>query len=115
MEKSLSSVPLLTGRENYKEWTLAIKAAAYWSGFWNHYTDKDMLVKITKPEPVEGVDPPKLDAKDLENIADLNKLEMKVQGALMMTVSMVIKLDLDALKTLGATGHLPSGYIVSSL
>ena len=80
---SLSSIPQLTGKENYWEWALAIKGVAFWGSFWPHYQLPNLMAKSETPADDE---------------AELGKLEMKAQGALFMSVSMVIKLDLDSLK-----------------
>ena len=91
------------GQENYWEWTLAIKGAVFWGGFWIHYQDPDMFNRI-KSDPTE--------AKDKEVILELSKLEMKAQGALLMTVNMVIKLDLDTLKNPNDDKKPANAYIM---
>ena len=91
------------GKENYQDWTLAIKGAAFWGGFWVHYQDPDMFNRI-KSDPTE--------AKDKEAILELSKLKMKAQGALLITVNMVIKLDLDTLKNLNDDKKPANAYIM---
>jgi hypothetical protein len=86
MEKTLSTVPVLSGRENYKEWAVAIKGAAYWSGFWPHYVDEGIIDQIAKLAP-DADKATKMKFNEKAN--ELGKLELKAQGALMMTVSMV--------------------------
>src|SRR5258708_4197973 len=81
---SLSQIPLLTRKESYRKWALAIKGAAMWGNFWAHYTEPDFSKQV------------KSDEVDTTKDED-RKLEQKAQGALLMTTTMVIKLDLDQL------------------
>ena len=149
MEKSLSAVPILTGKENYREWALAIHGLALWNNFSSHLEDADYVSRIM------AIEEPKEDAAKAANAAlmlETQKLGRKAQGVIRLTVTTIIALDLNALAivkregqeadkptafdmwqhlrtkyktrdgvtslldfTLGARGHLPSGYIVSSL
>jgi hypothetical protein len=93
---SLKSVPVLQGKENYREWALAIKGIAYRGDFWSHYTNPNILIK--EEDTPEGTTIPGGKVKVPEDDKDVLKLEMKAMGAILMTVSMVIKLDLDTLK-----------------
>ena len=97
MDKILSTVPQLLGKENYREWALAIKGAAYWGGFWIHYENAEVLNTISRTEADAIAASDETKSKVTQDI-ELVKAEMKAQGALLMTVTMVIKLDLDGLK-----------------
>jgi hypothetical protein len=46
MDKTLTSVPILLGKENYRDWQLAIKGAAFWGGYWQHYISDDDVKKL---------------------------------------------------------------------
>ena len=48
-KSQLNSVPLLSGKENYRAWALAIKSAAMWGGFWQHLINPHILESV-KPE-----------------------------------------------------------------
>ena len=103
-KSQLNSVPLLSGKENYCAWALAIKGAAMWGGFWEHYIDPTVL-QVAKPESTtdpattsnETTDPPRT-TKTTTTSAEVQKLEMKAIGALIMTTVPVIQMELDTLK-----------------
>ena len=100
-KSQLSSVPLLSGKQNYRAWALAIKGAAMWGGLWQHFVDPNILESI-KPEPdaqattsAETTEPAKPAAT---TSAEIQKLEMKAVGALIMTTVPIIQMELDSLK-----------------
>jgi len=66
-----------------------MEGVACWGGFWQHYTEATILESIKKDES---------STSEVTVAEDLMKMEMKAKGALMMTVSMVTLLELDALK-----------------
>ena len=101
----LSTVPILTGKESYKAWSDAIKGVAYFNGFWEHFTISTIVRDVDETHvPATDTTPAHTDRKVVwTNDKDLKKLDMKAQGAILLTVSSTIKLDIDAL-------HEPTAY-----
>ena len=91
MDKSvISSIPVLTGKENYREWASKVKAAAFINGIWLHYISEDLVWNTVS---VEGQE----DRKERVKEEDLLTKEMKAQGIILLTVSSVITIKLESL------------------
>ena len=86
----ISHIPKLSGKENYREWALEIKGLAQWGNFLLHYESTSIASGLA----TEPTDP-----KDKELYFELMKTEMKAKGALSMTSTMIIKEELDQLKS----------------
>jgi len=86
----ISSIPILTGKENYREWASKVKAAAFINGIWLHYISEDLVWNTVS---VEGQE----DRKERVKEEDLLTKEMKAQGIILLTVSPVITIKLESL------------------
>jgi len=42
--KVTSHIPVLQGKENYREWAISVKATASYQGFWDHLLGGTSLV-----------------------------------------------------------------------
>jgi len=91
MDKSvISSIPVLTGKENYREWASKVKAAAFINGIWLHYISEDLVWNTISAEGQE-------DRKERVKEEDLQIKEMKAQGIILLTVSSIITIKLESL------------------
>ena len=86
----ISSIPILTGKENYCDWASKVKAAAFINGIWLHYVSDDLVWQTVS---VEGQE----DRKECVKEEDLLTKEMKAQGIILLTVSPVITIKLESL------------------
>ena len=103
---ALSTVPILQGKSNYREWALALEAVSEYNGFWPHLmTDTALSDLNTK-------------ATTAETRAEQEKImavELKARGAIKLTASDTIKSDIAALATIEGEGEnaktkIPTAY-----
>ena len=97
-DKALQGVPILTRKENYREWALGIRGASLYHNFWHHYQTKVKLSAIKTETVGDGDTATTREVEDEAQSLKIMKLKMRVQGALILTTSMVIKMELDTLK-----------------
>jgi len=104
MDKAvLSSIPVLQGKENYREWNLSLKGVTWYGEFWPHYITPAILAPKKEADSTEIKTDPTV-------YADLTTRKHKAKGVLLMTVSMTIKLDLDAYRDEDEPAKEPSAY-----
>lgn len=58
LDKTLSTIPILTGTENNREWSLSMKGAAMWNSYWLHYIEENTMAGETSPDDVKVTLPP---------------------------------------------------------
>jgi len=105
MDKSvISSIPVLTGKENYREWASKVKAAAFINGIWLHYISEDLVWNTISAEGQE-------DRKERVKEEDLQIKEMKAQGIILLMVSSVITIKLESLGDDATTVMIFAGFL----
>ena len=87
-----AKVTVLTGKSNYRDWAVDLKATAKMGGFWNAYIDKNKAGATATAEEQDRVD----------------QRNMKAEGLLYKTVSQVIRIELDTYRVTDTSVSPPS-------